>query len=124
VVLHVSDRMPASSQTSRARHASGFPYYESLTGGPRLAFERLRELEAVSGRTVPGPGPLNLISYFFQNKQNLKIVKTTLLYSKIYQTLQSDRINDKEQLSFWKQVQIPNMTGIKIPVSKLLLNLN
>jgi hypothetical protein len=93
-------------------------------GGPRSAFERLRELEAVSGRTVPGPGPLNLISYFFQNEQNLKTVKTTLLYSKIYQTLQSDRINDKEQLSFWKQVQIPNITGIKIHVSKLLLNLN
>jgi hypothetical protein len=39
--------------------------------------------------------------------------------SKIYQTLQNDKIEDKEQISFWMQVQIRT----KIPGKKLSLNL-
>jgi hypothetical protein len=35
-------------------------------------------------------------------------VKTTLLCSKSYQTFQDDRTEDKEQLYFWKKVQIRN----------------
>jgi hypothetical protein len=40
VVPHVGDRTSVLSQTGGARCVSGFPYSESLTGGPRLAFER------------------------------------------------------------------------------------
>jgi hypothetical protein len=42
-------------------------------------------------------------------------MKTTLLDKssnskiEIYQTLQCDRMKDKEQLYFWKQVQIQNI---------------
>jgi hypothetical protein len=65
VVLHVSDRTPASSRTNGAKRMSSFPYSESLTGARRSAFERWHQSEAVSGHTVHRPGPLNLISYFF-----------------------------------------------------------
>jgi hypothetical protein len=41
-------------------------------------------------------------------------VKTTLL---VLQNLQYDRMQDKEQLSFWKQVLIQNIRT-KIPTSK------
>jgi hypothetical protein len=54
VVTHVSNWPQALSQTGGAKCASGFPYLESLTGGPQLAFERWCESPAVSGRTVPG----------------------------------------------------------------------
>jgi hypothetical protein len=39
--------------------------------------------------------------------------------SKIYQTLQSDRMKSKEQLFFWKKVHILNRIWIKIPESKI-----
>jgi hypothetical protein len=68
VVPHVDDRTATSSWTIGARRALGFPLSESLIGGPRLTFERWRESEAVSGRTVPRPDLLNLISYFSKLK--------------------------------------------------------
>jgi hypothetical protein len=42
-------------------------------------------------------------------------MKTTLLCPKIHQTLQSDRIEDKEQCFFWNPVQIQNRIQTKIP---------
>jgi hypothetical protein len=51
-------------------------------------------------------------------------MKTTILCSKIYKTLQYNRMEDKEQHSFWKQVQIQNRIRTKIPGAKLLLNLS
>jgi hypothetical protein len=44
--------------------------------------------------------------------------KPHLSFSKFYQTFQSDRIKEKEQLFFWGQVQISNMIWIKIPIRK------
>jgi hypothetical protein len=38
-------------------------------GGPYLAFERWHESEAISGHTIHGPSPLNLISYFSKMNQ-------------------------------------------------------
>jgi hypothetical protein len=45
-------------------------------------------------------------------------MKTTLLFSKIYQILQYDRLKDKEQLTFWKKVLIQNRIRIKSSGSK------
>jgi hypothetical protein len=45
-------------------------------------------------------------------------MKTTLLFSKIYQILQYDRLKDKEQLTFWKKVLIQNRIRIKSYGSK------
>jgi hypothetical protein len=36
----------------------------------------------------------------------------------VLQNLQSDRMKDKEQLSFWKKDQITNIIWIKIPRSR------
>jgi hypothetical protein len=55
--------------------------------------------------------------YIFQNELSCKLEKTPLCYSKNYQILHADRLEDKEQLSLWNQVQIWNRIWIKNPGS-------
>jgi hypothetical protein len=52
--------------------------------------------------------PTNPISYFPKLNVVCKLLKPLLCCSKIYQTLQDDRMKHSEQHSFWKEVQIPN----------------
>jgi hypothetical protein len=116
--------MSVSSRTGRATAHVGFPCFGSLTGGPQSGFELQHESETVSGQTVHQPGPLPQFSYFSKLNQVCKLRKPPLWFSKIYQALQSDRLKDKEQLSFWKQVHILKTICIKIPGSKTAFELN
>jgi hypothetical protein len=45
-------------------------------------------------------------------------MKTTICCSKIYQTFQYDRMEDKEHVYFWRQVQMRNRIRTKILGSK------
>jgi hypothetical protein len=71
-------------------------------------------------------GPNALIQLLFQHFKLIwvcKMQKQTFLCSKIYQTLHGNIFNYKEHLSLWEEVEIPNRIWIKIPGSKLSLNL-
>jgi hypothetical protein len=71
-----------------------------------------------------GPNPLiQMLFYLFKHPLNFKIQTAIFHCSKIYQTLQGSRLNYKEQLLFWNDVQITNRIGIKIIGSELSLNL-
>jgi hypothetical protein len=61
--------------------------------------------------------------YLFKLPQDCKIQNRTFVSSKIYQSLQHNRLSNEEQLSFWEDVQIPNRMWIRISGCKLSLNL-
>jgi hypothetical protein len=60
----------------------------------------------------------NWFSIFFKLSRICKLLKAPFCSSKIYQTLDPDRMEDKEQLSFWKKVKIQERIWIKNSESK------
>jgi hypothetical protein len=87
---------------------AGFPCLGSLTDGPWMAFEPVVRVRKVFGAHCSWPGPLTTVFPFSHTETNFEIMKPHFCCSTIYQTFQSNRPKDKEQLSFWEQVQIPN----------------
>jgi hypothetical protein len=85
---------------------------------PLVGVSNVAQAQNDMGCTVHRSGPRTHFSNFSKTEPSFQIMKATLLCSKIYHTWQSDRMKSEEELSFWKQVQIPNRIGIKTPRSK------
>jgi hypothetical protein len=68
-----------------------------------------RESEPALGLHCSGAQPIAPDFLFIPKLSRVcKLGKAILYFSKIYQTLQYDRMKDKEQPIFWKKVQITN----------------
>jgi hypothetical protein len=102
----------------------GVPCFGWLTGGPRLVFLNVAWAGLVNGCTVSNPTRYQTVFYILQNKSNYKLEKTPLYCSKNYQIFHVDRLEDKEQLSFWNKVQIQNIILIKNPRSRTVFELD
>jgi hypothetical protein len=116
-VPHVGNKAPASSRTVAPWCTAVYSTLGCWWVGLGRGFESGMGWTSM-GCTAPRPGPLNSISYFSKLNWIYKLWKPHFCCSKIYKTLESDRTKDKEQISFWKEVQIPNRIWIKILGSK------
>jgi hypothetical protein len=103
---------------ARGLHRQGWHRKTSTRSGEQHGRTRRTLRNKRHGGTLRAGRPSLLTRQFFyfsKLTQICKLWKPPLCCSKIYQILQSDRMKEKEQLSFWKQVQTQNRIWIKIP---------